>query len=187
MKSVVILIPILLLVFIFALINWVFPILRFSHWMANNIALITILTIPLVISWRIIYLQSWVSKISLSILILPVIAGCFLLQLFAGLQLYNYRDGIDHSFRASQVLIINNSQIVTYQQNLFATTSLGVIVRQERRLLPGLLLVREIYRETPYLMHLDHVELVGTDAIRIVMVKQNMAEVIIPIQRFVWI
>ena len=152
--------------------------------MANDITFAILLLFPLVILWRSFYITTWWLKIPLIACLVPITVISFLMQVFIVFDLSINEGSIDNSFRPSRQFAINNSSLVQYTQN--TRDSFGVVVRQERRLIPGILLVRELYREMPWMRHCNYIEPAGNEAIRIVMVEKTDNELIIPIKRFIW-
>ncbi len=182
-------ITVLGLIFTLTWLNLYFPVMRFSHWIANNVTFAIILFIPAVILWRSFYLTSWWFKTPIILCLVPIIGFCSLLQLLTVFDLYINREGKDSSFQPARQFLINDSSVVEYTQ--YVGDNFGMVVRQERRLMPGILLVRELYRENPYgempwKRHCNYIELAGNEAIRIVMVEKTENELIIPIKRYIW-
>ena len=91
----------------------------------------------------------WV-KIPLILGILPLLIISLILGLFTGLWCLDVIiRGIDYSFEPIRSLEIQHSRVVIYPTDGGATTSFGLVGRQEKRLLPGVLLVRNICNVYP--------------------------------------
>ena len=175
--------------FILVWLNLYFPVVRFSHWMANDLTFAVFLCIPAMILWRSFYLTSLRIKIPIISCLAPLTSFCLILQLLIVFDLYTNRDGKDSSFQPAKQFLVNESSVVEYTQ--YAGDNFQVVVRQERQLLPGILLVRELYRENAYSetvwkRRCSQVELAGNEAIRIVMVEKTENDLIIPIKRYIW-
>ncbi len=75
------------------------------------------------------------------------------------------QDGQDYSFRRIHTTQLGESQVNVYRTNGGATTSFGIVVREERHLLPGLLITKIIH--TAYAAYDAEVTTIGSDAITI--------------------
>jgi hypothetical protein len=137
-------IGVLLTVFALGWANWRAPVLRLASPSANIAAFIVVLLTPaaaLVVAFR----RPWMRWIS--VLLLPIAAIAAFLALFA---ILDYRDvlnrGQDFSFELVRELPQDGYVLRVYRTNGGATTAFGVVVRQERSVLPGIRLVRDVYR-----------------------------------------
>ena len=174
------------IIFILGVINFLFPVLRFSNEVANEIALILILSMPLLI----IIISAWLPnpwvQIVLFFCLVPIVGACLIIQLVVGMWLYADIKSGESTSRKYEKKLINGSLIYRHDPALFPTTSDSVVVRQERQVLPGISLVRELYREIPWNHHYNYFEIADSDSIRIVMVNRTEPDLIIPVRRFVW-
>ena len=174
------------IIFVLGMGNFLFPVVRFSNEIANEMALILILSMPLTI----IVISAWLPnpwvQIVLFFCLVPIVGGCLIVQFFVGVWLYGDIKSGDSAARKYQSIIVNGSQIFSYDPGLLSTGSDGIVVRQEKAIFPGVSLVRELYREMPWKKHFNNFESNGADSIRIIMVNRNEADMIIPVRRFVW-
>ena len=81
-------------------------------------------------------------------------------------------------------MAVNGTQVVAYRTDGGATTDFGIVVRQQRRLMPGLLVVRDLYSE--YDAHDARLEVAGPAAVRVIMDRAD-GELTFPVRRFVWL
>lgn len=174
------------IIFILGIGNFLFPVIRFSNEIANEIALILILSMPLTI----IVISAWLPnpwvQIALFFCIIPIVGCCLIVQLFVGMSVYGKIKSGDSPVRKYQSITVNGSQIYWYDPALLSTGSDGVVVRQEKSIFLGVSLVRELYREMPWKKHFNTFESNGADSIRIIMVNRDETDLIIPVRRFVW-
>ena len=75
-------------------------------------------------------------------------------------------DGRDSTFAPIRYVVLDNSRLALYRTDMGATTSWGLVLRQETELLPGLLLVREVYNN--YRARDADVTLVSPTEVRII-------------------
>lgn len=165
------------IIFVIALANISFPGLRFSSWFANDVAFILILTIPLIIFFLSFSLQNKQMKIAIICCSLPVAGICLISQFFLFLHVSISKNGEDATFSPVAKIFVNGSNVVTYESDLGATTKAYIVVRQEREIVSGLLLVRELYNEEIY--QFGRLEVAGSATVRI-------DDLTIPVRRFVW-
>jgi len=166
-------------IFALGLLNAFFPILRFSIDLANTVATIFILTIPLFLLLLSFFMPNKRVKIVIIVALLPVVGLCFIGQFFLWpVNATGYRP-----FDPISIVAVNGTQVVAYRTDAGATTDFGIVVRQQRRLMPGLLVVRNLYSE--YHAHDARLEIAGPAAVRIIMDRAD-GELTFPVRRFVW-
>lgn len=134
--------------FVLAVLNWQYPMLRLvNHW--ANEAVATLATgIPLVLLGAGIARAMRGPNVWLPVLLsaglvvasLPFLAAV----LFRLISLPPHVNALDGSFeRVDQV----GEQVAVYRTNGGATTAYGIVVRQEREVLPGVLLVKNLFSQ----------------------------------------
>ena len=161
-------------VFAFGVLNAFFPILRFSNDLGNEVAIIFILTIPLIVFLLSFFMQNKRLKIVMIVTLLPVAGLCLVGQFFLWpVSSRDYRP-----FDPISIVAVNGTQVVAYRTDGGATTDFGIIVRQQRRLMPGLLVVRDLYSE--YHAHDARLEIAGPAAVRIIMSRAD-GEITFPV------
>ena len=165
-------------VFAFGLLNAFFPVLRFSDELANEAAIIFILTIPLIVFLLSFFIPNRTAKIVMIVTLLPVVGLCFLGQFFLWPRsATGYRP-----FDPISTVAVNGTQVVAYRTDGGATTDFGIVVRQQQRLMPGLLVVRNLYSE--YHAYDARLEVAGPAAVRVIMDRAD-GELTFSVRRFV--
>ena len=86
-------------------------------------------------------------------------------------------------FDPISIVAVNGTQVIAYRTDGGATTDFGIVVRQQRRLMPGLLIVRNLYSE--YHAYNARLEVVGPKAVRVIIDRAD-GELTFPVRRFVW-
>lgn len=171
--------------FILGIVNFLFPVVRFSNEIANKIALILILSLPLLI----IIISAWLPnpwiQIVLFFCLVPVVGSCLIIQLLTGLFLHGDITNPNKPPIKFQRVFINGSEIYWHDSGLITSGSLRVTVQQERQVLPGIMIVRQLYVED-LAKHFNSLEVAGSDSVRVVMRGNTKPDLIIPVRRFVW-
>ena len=141
---------ILAIIFVVAVCNWRVPVVRMTSPLADAIVFIVILLVPLLmIALAFTFKRVWVTTL-LMIGLGPIGAGSGLLALLTLLHAAMIvSDGVDASFERIKQETHGKTILSTYRTNGGAMTSYGIVVRQERVLLPGLLLVRNLAKKYP--------------------------------------
>jgi len=133
------------------LLNWRYGSLRFTAPALNYAALI----VGLLCSWALVVVVLRLPVRSVGkLLIAPLpsvwAAGCSLFALFTTLGLFSLViDGVDGSFEPIGVHDFGGQRLVAYRTNGGATTSFGIVVRQELPIIPGVMLARSVYTVYP--------------------------------------
>jgi hypothetical protein len=152
-----------------AILNWFHPVLRLTSSYANLLALWIMLWIPWVVAGvtlaRVRGRERW--------LILPfafasmALGAVFLIVTSFELASRQFGEP-DAGFAAVQrAPLPRGGALVVYQTDCGATCSIGTVVRQERALLPGLLLVRSIYHTSRFRAEDARVQILGDDRARV--------------------
>ena len=129
---------ILLLIYIFGLMNFFFPVIRLQYHVAHQIFGLLLLFIPWVLVINGFFFRRMLVKIiNVIILIIP----CLIALPFAFLITFSSQD----SFMPIHHLNLESFSVMAYRTNGGATTDFGVVVRQEKEIVPGVLLVKQLY------------------------------------------
>ncbi len=140
----------LVLFFCVFLVNWFLPVLRFSNPKANYFFSIIFLTIPLLLLINGFFFKKYRLKVLNGlVLIFPslIMLNFILLNLISLVSIKE--DNIDPSFDCVNTISLEKSIINVYRTDGGATTSIGIVVRQEMELLFGLKLVKNVFNEYP--------------------------------------
>jgi hypothetical protein len=142
---------IVLAVLVLGFLNLEFPIIRFSWQTANLVFGTALFTLPLVLPLLVLRLNARrLPRILAAIIIAPFVAVSLLVALLTGSCAQDSRaNGFDPSFEPIAVLPVSGSQVTAYRTNGGAMTRFGIVVRHERPILPGLLLVRNVFGAYP--------------------------------------
>ncbi len=133
------------------LLNWLYGSLRFTAPALNYAALI----VGLLCSWShvVVVLRlpvRFVGKLLIASLPSLWAAGCSPFALFTtlGLSLL-VTHGVDASFEPISVHDFGDQRLIAYRTNGGATTSFGIVLRQELPIIPGVMLARPVYTVYP--------------------------------------
>ncbi|SPF48558.1 conserved membrane hypothetical protein [Candidatus Desulfosporosinus infrequens] len=139
----------LIMLYIIAIINFIQPVIRFDSQLLNNVFLIfVVLLIPIFLMIKGFYFRSLVAKILNTLIwVIPCILGILILSIISL-----------NSDEPIKSLSLDNSDIVAYRTNGGATTSFGILVRQEKNIIPGIKLVKRIYFQD----HKENVNMIKT-------------------------
>jgi hypothetical protein len=136
----------LLLAFFLAKANWDHPVLRFDSPMANHLVLALALFTPVaafIVTWR--ATHGWRRAVALlalaPLLLIGSIAGAVIVldTVFGAAELWAGQDG---ALEVWGIQEIGATRVVAYRTNCGATCAYGIQLRVERRIVPGLRLVR---------------------------------------------
>jgi hypothetical protein len=135
----------LLGVLLLGIANWQFPFLRFtSHW-ANEAVALLVSIIPLILIGAGIrhlnkFRTPWAS--------VPLTLGLLLVSLpflaIVAFQVVTFPFGEEDDASLAKIEQIDE-HLAVYRTNGGATSAYGIVVRQEQRLLPGVLLVKQLF------------------------------------------
>ena len=130
---------ILLLIYILGLMNFFFPVIRLQYQVANQIFGLLLLFIPWVLVVNGFFFRRMLVKIiNVVILIIP----CLIALPYAFLITFMSSQG---AFMPIHHLNLESFSVMAYRTNGGATTDFGVVVRQEKEIVPGVLLVKQFY------------------------------------------
>lgn len=134
----------------FGLFNYWVPILRFTSPLANSLAFAALQIVPLTLAAAAVSSGSWWARALTGAVLLPVVAVAVVFGSCAAIQsTFIIADGADASFERLEVVPLAAGHLAIYRTNGGATTSFGVSVRHECRLVPGLLRVRNVWSKNP--------------------------------------
>jgi hypothetical protein len=137
-------------VFVLGLINWRYPFVRFDSQLANQVAFLGVLLLPIAASIAGTGVSSLRTRWLLRLPLAPFAIVGVLLGLPAAIGLLDTaRLGFDPSFEPIARYALHSRGLTVYRTNCGAPCSFGIVVREERPLVPGLLWVRDVYREYP--------------------------------------
>jgi hypothetical protein len=133
------------------LLNWRYGSLRFTAPALNYSTMI----VGLLCSWSLVVVVLRLPVRSVGKLLMAPLpslwaAGCSLFALFATFWVLPVVvDGVDRSFEPIGVYDLGRQRLVAYRTNGGATTSFGIVVRQELPIIPGVMLARRVYAVYP--------------------------------------
>lgn len=129
-----------------AMWNWSHPTLRLTSVVANRVALVLMLLLPwpaVGIVWP--TLRGWRRIAYVAAMAPLLLVGSCNALLIATFDLPDViHDGRDINFKPIRRVALDRSVLVLYRTDCGATCDWGLVLRQERRIAPGLLLVREL-------------------------------------------
>ena len=139
-----------LALFLACWLNWRYPVFRFTSPALDQaffVAFMFLLAAAAV--FAIAVRPSWVGWPMAAVLAVPA-AGASLLALLAlpGVA-ETFASGRNTAFEPIHLIRTSRGDVRAYRTNGGATTSFGIVVRQERVLFPGLKVVRDIYHAYP--------------------------------------
>lgn len=130
-------------IYILGILNIIFPVLRFRCQILNHIFVLFLLFIPWVLFINGFFLKHLISKIINTIVfIIPSILSIpIAFIIIIGLVTFSWKYAFvqihDYNFKSYSISV--------YRTDGGATTSYGVVVRQEKEVIFGLLLVKNLY------------------------------------------
>jgi hypothetical protein len=147
------------------MLNFWNPVIRFASPLANTLAFGALQVIPLALLIFAITRGPWWARLLWSLVLLPIAGLTGLLGCFAAIESASIaRSGVDTSFERMELVPLTVGYLASYRTNGGAMTSFGVIVRQECRILPGVLRVRRVWGVYPAFE--VHTELLSPDRAR---------------------
>lgn len=139
----------LVLIMVIGLTNARCPVLRLSSQSANLAVGCVLLILPVLAPILVLRLDAErLPRVLAALGLTPLVGFSLLLASFAGSCYQRTRTtGVDASLEPIASLSVSGSRLRVYRTNGGATTDFGIVVRHEMTLLPGLLLVRNIFDE----------------------------------------
>jgi hypothetical protein len=137
-------------VFVLAWVNWRYPLVRFHSQLANQVAFLGVLLLPIAAGIAGTGVPERKIRWLLRLPVAPFATVGAVLALPALIGLIDTaRFGYDPAFEPIARYALESRGLTVYRTNCGAPCSYGIVVRVERPLLPGLLVVRDVYREYP--------------------------------------
>jgi len=130
-------IVICLCLFVSLQLNSWFPVLRFNSRAINEFAYLASWCLPWVAFALAFFLRKTLARWATCILLVPLLLGSFLAVILMAIT-------AGTSFEPIHQLNVGSSSIVVYRLDGGATTDFGLLARQERQIIPGLYLVRNL-------------------------------------------
>lgn len=139
---------VLVLVYIGTLLNYLYPMIRFENAYNNLVFTAIVLLIPMVLFLQSFRLKNLLVKI-VSVLSLGVLslASLFLILVVVLKISMLSTSGYDPSFEELRTLQVDEYKVTAYRLNGGATTAYSMVVRQEKNLGLGLMMVKELYSQ----------------------------------------
>lgn len=125
--------------------NWFHPVVRFGHPAANQIALLLALTLPWLAILPVALLpRPWARVVGLVLLLPPLAYSAFFAPFIAMEIEDTVAHGVDRAFTPIATVPMNGYRVRIFRTDCGATCAYGIVLRQERQLLPGIYLVRQL-------------------------------------------
>jgi hypothetical protein len=141
--------PLLILgaVFLVGLANALIPVLRFTSQTANWLAACLLFLLPILLPVFVLrFRMRALFKVFAMIGLTPIVLLMLAVSAMTGSCAHSTKSaGVDHSFARLAQAPMEGSRATAYLSNSGAMSDFLVVVRQEKTLLPGLLLVRNVY------------------------------------------
>ncbi|MGE5457883.1 MAG: hypothetical protein ACM3RX_05975 [Methanococcaceae archaeon] len=153
-------------VYILFLLNYFLEFIRFSSPLLNECTGIICLLIPFILFFHGFRFKLKGLKIVNGVLLIIPILISIVFLFFESFVLGDIiKTGTDPSFERIKALELSKSNVNVYRTNGGATTDFGIIARQEMKVLPGILIVKQFFNE----YHKYDVELnrIGGDSLRL--------------------
>lgn len=138
------------IIFLLSILNFFFPLIRFQNQLSNLRFIVIILSMPFLLTIYGFFLENFFVKI-ISIIIeglISIIAFVFVLIISINIG-STIEAGYNPGFEKIKNYQAEKYEVNTYRSNGGATTSYGIVIRQEKKIIPGIILVRNIYNEYP--------------------------------------
>lgn len=138
------------IIFLASILNFLFPLIRFQNQLSNLIFIVIIFLIPFLLTMYGFLLKNILVKI-ISIIVgslISIIALIFILITLINIE-STIEAGYNPAFEKIEIYETEKYEVNTYRTNGGATTSYGIVIRQEKKIVPGIILVRDIYKEYP--------------------------------------
>jgi len=137
---------ILCVVFLIGLANALVPVLRFEGQTANWLTACVLFLLPILLPVFVLRFQMRsLFKVFAMVGLTPIVLLTLVVSAMTGSCAHTQSEGVDHSFAKLAQVPVEGSQATAYLSNSGALSDFLVVVRQEKTLLPGLLLVRNVY------------------------------------------
>ena len=125
--------------------NWIFPVLRFDSAALNHLFLLLAFTLPCLALIALGYFPSFWQKLVALLVLLPILAYTIILAPFAAVEtVMTIFQGYDSRFQPIGTALMTGYRVTIFRIDCGATCDWGVALRQERQVVPGVLLVRPL-------------------------------------------
>jgi hypothetical protein len=131
--------------------NAVFPLIRFVTSLANlSVAFVSYMLPIVTLIFALIVPRYTITKLIVALLLLPILAVCAFGCLVSGLRAMNvYGSGMDGRFKPIALAPMDGYAVRLYVTSFGSIDTPAVVVRQEKQILPGILLVRNLWEFDP--------------------------------------
>jgi hypothetical protein len=121
------------------------PIIRFEWPVANELLGFAFgLCLPWLTAAAVFRIGRWWSKTVALVAVIPLLLYSAVFLLGSAMAGFAYKNGRDLSFDRFAETCQKGSEVRFYRTNGGATTDFGIVIRQERSLIPGVVLVRSL-------------------------------------------
>jgi hypothetical protein len=137
--------------FVLGWVNFFHPMIRLANPADNHAAFLLVLSLPLAALWIARDIRPSWARYALMAGVVPIACVCCLLGMFGVIEFLSIEAaaGRDLGMEPLHALPWGQSRIVTYRTDGGATTSLGIEIRRELPVFPGVLLVDYLYGMYP--------------------------------------
>ncbi|WP_223814562.1 hypothetical protein [Thermoanaerobacterium thermosaccharolyticum] len=137
----------LLAIYILWILNldYFYPFIRFKSLKLNDIFSLCIQIIPLILlinGFRFKHISAKIANSAVSIILMLISTTIAAIMLFATITL-----NVNEAFMPIHDIKFDSSSVVVYRTNFGATTDYGITVRQEKEIIKGVLLVKNLVRK----------------------------------------
>ncbi|MDN5316698.1 MAG: hypothetical protein PWR08_822 [Thermoanaerobacterium sp.] len=138
---------VLLAIYILWILNldYFYPFIRFKSLKLNDIFSLCIQIIPLILlinGFRFKHISAKIANSAVSIILIVISTTIAAIMLFATITL-----NVNEAFMPIHDIKFDSSSVVVYRTNFGATTDYGITVRQEKEIIKGVLLVKNLVRK----------------------------------------
>lgn len=135
-----------MVLYILGMANAWLPVLRFTSALANIVVFGMLQFVPLALLLLVVARGTWWTRVLWALVLAPVLLFSLLASSCAALEAhYLSKDGIVRSFARLKAVPLTKGELAIYRTNGGATSSYGIVIRQECRIFPGMLWVRHVW------------------------------------------
>ena len=180
--------PLIILAVIIALAaeNFISPVLRTTSPSLDVAMIVVVLLLPWVMLALAFRLRTRTQRFTVAALCGVFALLCTPVALLEAFTVKSLREAHDRNdgFKPVSMVQFGASRVIAYETNGGATTDFGFVVRQERPIGLGLMLVRDLYEE--YHAQGGVVERVNEHTVRVYAESKSNPRGAFPVRRFVW-
>lgn len=138
---------VLLAIYIFWILNldYFYPFIRFTSLKLNDVFSLCIQIIPLMLlinGFRFKHISTKIVNSVISIILIVISTTIAVIILFATITL-----NVNEAFMPIHNIRFESSSVIVYRSNYGATTDFGITVRQEKEIIKGVLVVKNLLRK----------------------------------------